>query len=69
MAKEGARMVAFDYKLAVIGGYGVPHGPIQAGSSFIEDTRPTAPDGGGWTNEFHIWNLTVRDGTYISRKL
>ena len=69
MAKEGAGMVAFGDKLAVMGGYGVPHGPTQAGSSFIRDTRPKAPDGGGWTNEFHICNLTVRNGTYISRKL
>ena len=54
MAKCGAGMVAFGNNLAVFGGYGIPHGPTQPGS-FIKDTRYN--DGGGWTNELHIYNL------------
>ena len=60
MAKNGAGMVAFGNNLAVFGGYGIPHGPIQPGLSFVRDTRYT--DGSGWTNEFHIYSL--EDGTY-----
>ena len=61
MAKTGAGMVAFDNNLAVFGGYGVPDGPTQPGSSFIK----VAGDR-GWTNEFHIYNL--EDGMYTSTK-
>ena len=60
MAKDGAGMVAFSDNLAVFGGYGIPHGPTQPGSSFIGDTGYT--DGGGWTNELHVYNL--KDGMY-----
>ena len=34
MAKYGAMMVAYGDNLAVFGGYGIPHRPIQPGSSF-----------------------------------
>ena len=64
MAKCGAGMVAFGDNLAVFGGYGIPHGPIQPGSSFIRDTRFTV--GRGWTNELHIYNL--KDGMYAYTK-
>ena len=53
MAKSGAGMVAFGNNLAVVGGYGKPHGPTQPGSSFIRNTGRT--DGVGWTNEFHVY--------------
>ena len=43
-------------KLAVIGGYGIPTGPTQPGSSFIRNTRFT--DGRGWTNEVHVFDLS-----------
>ena len=52
MAKWGAEMVAFGNNLAVFGGYGIPHGPTQPGSSFIKHAG-----GGGWTNEFHTYSL------------
>ena len=55
MAKVGAGMIAYDDNLAVFGGYGIPHGPIQSGSSFVRDTK--RDDGRGWTNEFHVYNL------------
>ena len=42
--------------LAVLGGYGKPVTPIQPGSTFIQNTNYTS--GNGWTNEFHLFNLT-----------
>ena len=56
MAKSGARMLAIGENLAVFGGYGIPYGPLQPGSSFIKDT--TAIHGGGWTNELHLYNFS-----------
>ena len=55
MAKQGSGMVAFGDNLALFGGYGIPHGPAQPGSSF-QCTGLT--DSAGWTNEFHMFNLT-----------
>ena len=52
MPKFGCGIIAFGSGLGVFGGYGVPRGP----RSFIKDTRFT--DGRGWTNEFHIYNLS-----------
>ena len=60
MAKSGAGMIGCGDNLALFAGYGLPHGPIQPGSSFVEDTRCT--DGRGWTNEFHFYRL--REGMY-----
>ena len=59
MPKAGCGMVAFGDSLGVFGGHGIPHGPTKLGS-FIKDTNYT--DGSGWTNEFHLYNLT--DGMY-----
>ena len=55
MPKIGCGMVAFGDSLGVFGGHGIPRGPTQPGS-FIKDTDYT--DGRGWTNEFHLYNLT-----------
>ena len=55
MPKYGCGMVAFGNGLGVFGGYGVPRGPTEP-QSFIKNTRFT--DGRGWTNEFHIYNLS-----------
>ena len=54
--KSHCRMVCFSNKkkVAIIGGYGLPHGPPQPGSSFIKDKHFT--DGRGWTNEIHIFD-------------
>ena len=60
MAKYGARMVAFADNLAVLGGYGMPHGPTRPGSLFIRDTRHA--ENIGLTNEFHIYK--INDGMY-----
>ena len=62
MGKSGAGMVAIGDKLAVFGGYGMPHGPTQPGSSFIK----YGSGGEGWTNEFHMYNL--KDGMYTCTK-
>ena len=57
MRKAGCGIVHFHHdKLAVIGGYGIPTGPTQPGSSFIKDTRHT--DGRGWTNEVHVFDIS-----------
>ena len=57
MRKAGCGMVHFNHdKLAVIGGYGLPTGPTQPGSTFSEDTDET--DGRGWTNEVHVFDLS-----------
>ena len=52
MPKAACGMIAFGNGLGVFGGYGVPRGP----KSFTKNTRST--DGRGWTNEFHIYNLS-----------
>lgn len=70
MEKQGAGMVAFGDRLAVFGGYGVPHGHNQRGSSFIMKDTTNAKryrDVTGWTNEFHIYRLD--DGTYTPQIL
>ena len=41
--------------LTVLAGYGKPTTPIQPVSTFIQDANYT---GWGWTNEFHLFNLT-----------
>ena len=57
MRKTGCRMIPVCHDtLALFGGYGIPRGDIQAASSFIKDDRFS--DGRGWTNEFHIFNVT-----------
>ena len=55
MPKSGCGMIAFGSGLGVFGGYGVPRGPTEP-QSFIKDTGFTV--GRGWTNEFHIYNLS-----------
>ena len=52
MPKRGCGMIAFRNSLVVFGGYGRPRGPTQP-QSFIKHGG-----GGGWTNEFHIYNLS-----------
>ena len=67
MPKEGAAIVAYGNDLALLGGYGLPHTPIQQGSSFIKDTHFS--DGRGWTNEFHICNLKTGMHTQLYNDL
>ena len=60
MRKFGCGMTAYHREdttsLAVFAGHGIPYGPTQPGARFIQDTNFT--DGSGWTNEFHLFNLT-----------
>ena len=54
MRKSGCGMVCFNKeKIAVIGGYGIPHVPPQPGSSFIKSIKT---DGRGYTNEIHFFD-------------
>ena len=53
--KYGCEMIAFRNSLVVFGGHGVPQGPTEPGS-FIKNISFT--NGRGWTNEFHIYNLS-----------
>ena len=55
MSKAGCGMIAFGNGLGVFGGYGVPRAPTEP-RSFLKSTIFT--DGRGWTNEFHIYNLS-----------
>ena len=58
MKKCSCGMVLFHGdKLAVIGGFGVPTGCIQPGSTFIRNTRFS--DGSGWTNEIHVFTQSM----------
>ena len=54
-SKVGCGLVACDSKLVLFGGYGYPSGPTQPGAEFIKDSK--FPDGRGWTNEVHTFNL------------
>jgi len=55
--KSACGMVFFgSHYLATIGGYCVPKQPIQHGTTFIKD--PNCSDGRGWTDEFHIFDIT-----------
>ena len=55
MPKSACGMIAYGNSLGVFGGYGVPRGPTEP-QSFMKNTRFT--DGRGWTNEFHMYNLS-----------
>ena len=47
-------MVAYSQdRLALFGGYGIPTNPSQPGDTFSKDTRHF-----GFTNEFHIFNIS-----------
>ena len=55
MKKSNCGMVCISSdKIAVIGGFGLSHGPLQPGASFTKDKR--SADGRGWTNEIHVFD-------------
>ena len=62
MWKNGCRMVAFDRKLLLFGGYGYSSGPTQPGAEFIESSKST--NGMGWTNELHLFDLKKSEGVF-----
>ena len=56
MAKSLCGLVSFQGNKAVLyGGYGIPTGPTQPGSTFIRNTRYL--DDSGWIDEFHLFDL------------
>ena len=56
MAKTGCGLASFQgRKVGLFGGYGIPTGPAQPGSTFTK--HPAFSDGRGWTNEFHLFDL------------
>ena len=65
MRKSGCGMTAYRKEdttsLAVFAGHGIPYGPTQPGSTFVQSTKYTR---WGWTNEFHLFNLT--NGMWVS---
>ena len=66
MPKIGCGMTSFRNSLGVFGGHGIPRGPTEP-HSFIKDTRFT--DGSGWTNEFHIYNLSEGMCTSVASQI
>jgi len=57
MTKTGCGMVFFgSHYLATIGGHGIPTQPLQHGATFIKN--PIYTDGRGWTDEFHVFDIT-----------
>ena len=60
MRKEGCRMIAFDKKLLLFGGYGYPSRSTQPGAKFIKDSNFSS--GRGWTNELHLFDLGKGEG-------
>ena len=61
MAKSGCGLVSFEGNTsALYGGFGIPTGPNQPGSTFTKYAGFS--DGSGWTNEFHLFDL--QEGMY-----
>ena len=59
MPKTGCGMVFFrSHYLATIGGHGIPTQPSQHGATFIKNPNPDYTDGRGWTDEFHVFDIT-----------
>ena len=56
MRKYGCGLIIVQDKLVLIGGHGIPTGPIQPQATFVRDTRFT--DGSGWSNEIHEFNMS-----------
>ena len=60
MRKTGCRMIAFDRKLLLFGGYGYPSRSTHPGAKFIKDSKSSS--GRGWTNELHLFDLKEGEG-------
>ena len=57
MPKCNSGMVALRNNLLVFGGYGIPVSSFpESKSHFVKASIPN--DGRGWTNEFHIYNIS-----------
>ena len=61
MAKSNCGLALFQgRKIGLFGGYGIPTGPDQPGSTFARSIAFS--DGRGWTNEFNLFDL--QEGMY-----
>ena len=60
MRKIACGLIAFDRKLLLFGGDGIPSGRTQRGAKFIKDSDYS--DGSGWTNELHLFDLKEGEG-------
>ena len=59
MRKVGCRMVAYEDKLALFAGLGIPSGRQQPGAAFVKKSN-----GKGETNEFHFFHTKQGVGVY-----
>ena len=59
MPKCNCGMIALKNRLVVFGGYGIPLSfPTKSESTSYFIKAPKLTDGRGWTNEFHIYNIS-----------
>ena len=60
MPKSGCGLVTYAdaASLVLFAGCGIPNGPTQPRSRFVQSTKFS--DGSGWNNEFHLFNLSNR---------
>ena len=56
MRNASCGLIIVQDKLVLIGGYGIPTGPIQPQATFVRDTMVT--DGRGLSNEIHEFNMS-----------
>ena len=56
MRKGGCGLIIVQDKLVLIGGYGIPTGPIQPQATFVRNTMFT--DVKGYSNEIHEFNMS-----------
>ena len=56
MRKAGCGLIIVQDKLVLIGGCGIPTGPIQPQATFVRDCRYA--DVRGWSNEIHEFNMS-----------
>lgn len=55
MSKSGGGMLVHADKLVLFGGFGVSRGPAQLGAEYVKGGQRS--DGGGWTNELHVFDF------------
>ena len=64
MNKRGSKMIAYDSKIVIFGGYGEQSGHIQPGAKFEKDSGSRSSN--GWTNELHTFNLKEGERLHIA---
>ena len=56
MRKTGCGLIIVQDKLVLLGGYGIPAGPIQPQATFVRDPKFTGWK--GWSNEIHEFSMS-----------